>query len=156
MYGANPLSPSKCCLARASGVGQILNRLGTILDYPPSSRQSHAWVDLLRMLQSSSYAAFKLTTLLSCSMTCTTQHHNVLHVIVIHNCDYRSSSSHPCGYRFHLQQSSCIYVDDGTERRWFLILFGVMSDVTVNKAVGYQMYDDVDDSYITYDSINLF
>ena len=38
-------------------------------------------------------------------------------------------------------------VDDGTARRWFLILFGVISDVTVNKDVGYQMYDDVDDSY---------
>ena len=34
----------------------------------PSSRESHTWVDLLRMLQSSSYAAFKLTTLLPCSM----------------------------------------------------------------------------------------
>ena len=34
-----------------------------------------------------------------------------------------------------------------TARRWFLILFGVISDVTVNKDVGYQMYDDVDDSY---------
>ena len=33
------------------------------------------------------------------------------------------------------------------DERWFLILFGVISDVTVNKAVGYQMYDDVDDSY---------
>ncbi len=32
-------------------------------------------------------------------------------------------------------------------RRWFLILFGVISDVNVNKASGYQMYDDVDDSY---------
>ena len=46
---------------------------------------------------------------------------------------------------FHLQQSSCLYVDDGTGR-WFLILFGAISDVTVNKDVGYQMYDDVDDS----------
>ena len=37
-------------------------------------------------------------------------------------------------------------VDDGTRRRWIMILFGVISDVTVNK-VGYKMYDDVDDSY---------
>ena len=71
----------------------------------------------------------------------------VLHVIVIHNHDYRSSSSFPCGYVFHLQQSSCLLVDDCTGRRWFLILFGAISDVTVNKAVGYKMYDDVDDSY---------
>ena len=63
------------------------------------------------------------------------------------HCDYRSSSSYLCGYVFHLQQSSCLYIDDGTARRWFLILFGVISDVTVNKDVGYQMYDDVDDSY---------
>ena len=48
---------------------------------------------------------------------------------------------------FHLQQSSCFYVDDGTGRRWFLILFGDISDVTFNKAVGYKMYDDVDDSF---------
>ena len=66
---------------------------------------------------------------------------------MIHNRDYRSSSSYPCGYVFHLQQSSCLYVDDGTGRLWFLILSGVISDVTVNKAVGYIMYDDVDDSY---------
>ena len=104
MYGVNPSSPSKCCLAepsRAAGVGHILNRLGTILDCPPSSRESHAWVDLLRMLQSSSYAASKLTILLSCSMT--------------------------------VQHS--------------IIFLGVISDVTVNKAVGYKMYIDVDDSY---------
>ena len=113
MYGVNLSSPSKCCLARAAGVGQILNRLGTILDCPPSSRQSHTWVNLLQMLQSSSYAAFKLKTLLSCSMYNTAEHHNVLNDIVIHTCDYRYSSSHPCGYVFQLQQSSCLYVDDG-------------------------------------------
>ena len=27
------------------------------------------------------------------------------------------------------------------------MLFGVISDVTFNKVVGYKMYDDVDDSY---------
>ncbi len=43
-------------------------------------------------------------------------------------------------------------LDDGL----FLILFGVISDVTFNKVVGYKMYDDVDDSYITNDTINLF
>ncbi len=48
---------------------------------------------------------------------------------------------------FHLQQSSCLYIDDGTARRWFLILFGAIYDVTVNKPVGYKMYDDDDDSY---------
>ena len=40
-----------------------------------------------------------------------------------------------------------LYVDDGTGRRWFLVLVGVISDVTFNKVVGYKMYDDVDDSY---------
>ena len=32
-------------------------------------------------------------------------------------------------------------------RWWFLIVFGVISDVTFNKVVGYNMYDDVDDFY---------
>ncbi len=48
---------------------------------------------------------------------------------------------------FHLQQSGCFYVVDDTGRRWFLILFGVISDVTFNKGAGYKMYDDVDESY---------
>ena len=38
-----------------------------------------------------------------------TQHRNLLHVIVIHNCDYHSSYSYPCGYVFQLQRYSCNY-----------------------------------------------
>ena len=48
--------------------GSNLKPTGYHPGLPPSSRESHTWVDLLRMLQSSPYAAFKLTTLLSCSM----------------------------------------------------------------------------------------
>ena len=147
MNGANPSSPSKCCLARAAGVGQILNRLGTILDCLPRAAKA---IHGLICCGCSNHPMPPSNKQHCCHVACTTQHHNVSHVIVIHNCDYRSSSSYPCGYVFHLEQSSCLYVDDGIARRWFLILFGVISDVTVNKDVGYQMYDDVDDSYILW------
>ena len=66
---------------------------------------------------------------------------------MIQNCDYRSPFSYPCGHVSHFQKPSCLYVDGGTGRRWFLILFGVIYDVTFYKVVGYKMYDDVDDSY---------
>ena len=97
------------------GLGQIRNRLGTILDCPPSSRQSHECVGQLRMhhkvhwkvfmlqegscvhssiqmlrtllwaLQSSSYVARKLTTLLSCSLhnTTSTEHSIVIYCMLL-------------------------------------------------------------------------
>ena len=77
-------------------------------------------------------------TLMSCSRT--TQHHNVLHFIVIHNCDNRSSSLYQCGCVLYLQHSSCMYVDN-------LILFHIISDESYNPYVGYKKCDDVDDSY---------
>ena len=75
-------------------------------------------------------------TLLSCSRT--TQHHNLLHFIVIHN-DYRSSPLYQCGCVLYLQHSSCINVGN-------LVLVRVISDVTFNPYVGYKKDDDVDDS----------
>ena len=62
--------------------------------------------------KSSSYAAVTLTTLLSCSMYNTASSFIACYCDT-HYCDYRSSSSHPSGYVFHLQQSSCFYVEDG-------------------------------------------
>ena len=41
-------------------MSQIWNRLGTILDCPPSSRESHAWVDLLRMHHKLHWTVFLL------------------------------------------------------------------------------------------------
>ena len=94
-------------------------------------------------LQSSSYAAFKLTPLLSCSMynPVSTEHSIIIY------CDT------------HLWLSFFIFIPVRVRvpvatiqlhlswRWWFLILFGVISDVTFNKVVSYNMYDDVDDSY---------
>ena len=57
-----------------------------------------------------------------CHVACTTQHHNLLHVIVIHHYDYRSSPSYQCGYLFH--QSSCIYVDAGDS--WYCLALFLM------------------------------
>ena len=60
MCGVNPSSLSNCCLAQSMGLGQIWNKLGTLLDCPPSSCQSHIWVDLLQMHHELRWKAFLL------------------------------------------------------------------------------------------------
>ena len=61
MYGANPSSPSKCCLARASGVWSNLKPARYhILDCPPSNRQSHECVNQLRMHHKVHWKVFML------------------------------------------------------------------------------------------------
>ena len=151
MYGANPSSPSMCCLARSSGVGSNQKSAGyqswlpsleppkpwmcknaphVALEGVPVSRRvlcpqhdaddqdnAMAWA-----LQSTSYAAFKLTPLLSCSMynTASTEHSSIIYCMLL-------------WLSFFIFIPVRVRVPVATIqlhvswRWWFLILFGVIS-----------------------------
>ena len=157
MCGANPSSPSKCCLAQVSGGGSNLKPAGYHSGLrslePPKSWM--CW--LAAAAPQVALDGVPVTRGVLCAQLDTgapgTQYHNVLHVIVIHNtyCDYRSSYSYPCEYVLQLKRSSCIYVDDGDS--WYCLASFLMWPSIKLLVIEYLMMLM---THITYDIINFF
>ena len=85
--------------------------------------------DTAMALQSSSYDAFKRTPLLTCSKynTVSTEHRIIIYCVI--HAGTCSSCNDPVAFKLTMVSPDTV---------------GIISDVTFNKVVGYNMYDDVD------------
>ena len=100
--------------------------------------------DTAMALQSSSYDAFKLTPLLTCSKynTVSTEHRIIIYCVILWYTIVIIVR------HIHTRAGTCSSCNDPVAFKLTMVspdTVGIISDVTFNKVVGYNMYDDVDD-----------